>query len=421
MRVKAALLAVPLFGFLAPGISASDLTLRRGGQVTIELVEASTAALNTLLVSSPRAAAVATGCPADMVSVQGLRVVTATQSLSDARGGCRVTLDASPETPGVQPFPAGSVFRFRLCTQSAARPTCDRVWASNPAQNADGADHLRTTRLRHDRFPDAIFRLGWEDQERLGDQDFNDLVAILRVDGDRDGDGLWDDWETLGADVDGDGDVDVPLPGATPDRKDIFVEMDWLDCAVPGSTGCEGTDHHDAPHPAAIPLVQEAFARAPVDPDPVTGVPRGIRLHVEMSNAVAHRRLLDLGCFNNPASFRSLKANPANFGRRNPRRFTHHYAVAGHKQAEHDRASAGCGERPGNDFLVTIGEWAQKTQDPAGVFAGSFMHELGHNLNLQHGGGDDVSGKPNYLSVMNHFYELTGIPSVPSLDYSRRA
>jgi hypothetical protein len=421
MRMRAALTAALVCGLPAARASASDLTLRRGGQVTLELVQASTSALNTLVLSSPRAAAVATGCPAEGApGLQGLRLVTATQSQSDARGGCRITLDASPEAPGIQPFPAGSVFRFRLCVQSDPQRPCDRVWSSNPALNSDGADHLRTTRLRPDRFPDAIFRLRWEDQDRLGDQDFDDMVAILRVDGDRDQDGLWDDWETFGADVDGDGDVDVPLPGATPDRKDIFVEMDWLDCAVPGSD-CAGQDHHDAPHPAAIPLVQAAFARAPVDRDPVSGVPRGIRLHVELSNAVAHRRLLDLGCFGDGASFRRLKANPANFGSRNPRRFTHHYAVAGHKQADHDRASAGCSERPGNDILVTIQEWVQKTQDPGGLFAGSFMHELGHNLNLQHGGGDNVLGKPNYLSVMNHVYELNGLPSPPFLDYSRRA
>ena len=32
------------------------------------------------------------------------------------------------------------------------------------------------------------------------------------------------------------------------------------------------------------------------------------------------------------------------------------------------------------------------------------MHELGHNLGLQHGGGDGVNNKPNYLSVMNYSY-----------------
>ena len=30
------------------------------------------------------------------------------------------------------------------------------------------------------------------------------------------------------------------------------------------------------------------------------------------------------------------------------------------------------------------------------------MHELGHNLGLRHGGGDDTRCKPNYLSIMSY-------------------
>ena len=33
--------------------------------------------------------------------------------------------------------------------------------------------------------------------------------------------------------------------------------------------------------------------------------------------------------------------------------------------------------------------------------AGTLMHEVGHNFQLEHGGGDDIHYKPNYLSVMN--------------------
>ena len=40
---------------------------------------------------------------------------------------------------------------------------------------------------------------------------------------------------------------------------------------------------------------------------------------------------------------------------------------------------------------------------------GTFMHELGHNLGLRHGGGDSTKGKPNYLSVMNYFFQLDGL------------
>lgn len=33
-----------------------------------------------------------------------------------------------------------------------------------------------------------------------------------------------------------------------------------------------------------------------------------------------------------------------------------------------------------------------------------FIHEMGHNLGLGHGGGDPVNNKPNYPSLMNYAY-----------------
>lgn len=37
--------------------------------------------------------------------------------------------------------------------------------------------------------------------------------------------------------------------------------------------------------------------------------------------------------------------------------------------------------------------------------AATFIHELGHNLGLRHGGDEDVNLKPNYVSTMNYLYE----------------
>ena len=53
-------------------------------------------------------------------------------------------------------------------------------------------------------------------------------------------------------------------------------------------------------------------------------------------------------------------------------------------------------------------------------YGGTLMHELGHTLNLHHGGFEDANCKPNYVSIMN--YDLqSGIPRVRGgsiLDYS---
>ena len=70
--------------------------------------------------------------------------------------------------------------------------------------------------------------------------------------------------------------------------------------------------------------------------------------------------------------------------------------------------AGGQGEIGGNDFVSH------------NLDAGTLMHELGHTLNLQHGGTDSVNCKPNYYSVMN-YNQQSGIPRAGGglmLDYS---
>jgi len=196
--------------------------------------------------------------------------------------------------------------------------------------------------------------LAWEDLENGGDMDFNDLIVVVRVQADADGDGLWDDWEQSGVDTNGDGSADLNLPalGANPNRKDIFLEIDFMNCAVAGGDCPAGDTHSHQPKMAAVNAVIAAFANAPVtNPDGSTG----ISLHVEVDDAIAHQNFLALGC-GFGSSFDAVKADPANFGPTNPRRFTHHYAIFAHRQAA-GTSSSGCAENPGNDLLVTLGEW----------------------------------------------------------------
>ena len=69
---------------------------------------------------------------------------------------------------------------------------------------------------------------------------------------------------------------------------------------------------------------------------------------------------------------------------------------------------------PGDMFIVALGgPWLDPLNQPAPlpqIQTGTLMHELGHNLNLTHGGdGDAVTKhanyKPNYLSVMNYDFQ----------------
>lgn len=438
-----------------------DLTLPSDGRVVIELIGSQANYRNTLSVVSPAVAIAVRGCGLEGAGgLPGVHVLSERQS----QRGCRVELDADAATPGLQTFTAGTTLRFGFCAQTDSDAACEHVWSSDPSQNGDDEDHVRTTQVA----PGA-FRLNWEDLPDLGDEDFNDLIVVVRVVADTDGDGLWDDWETSGVDSDGDGTADHFLAGADPLRKDIYVEIDWMDCAVAGSDCAPGDVHSHQPRAAAIAAVVTAFDAANVQ-NP-GGRPDGIALHLELGNAVPHQNALIIpnACFAGAAGtgFDAVKADPANFGPDNPRRFTHRYMLWTHQQVAGETWS-GCAELPGNDSQVSLGGWNYRcvggttpgftcnvdadcagtgaTCTPAGDIdgdgladgdvgtvqqqAGTLMHELGHNLELQHGGGDWTNNKPNYISVMNYTFQLGGIspgdpdgggPLTARIDYSRQA
>jgi hypothetical protein len=75
---------------------------------------------------------------------------------------------------------------------------------------------------------------------------------------------------------------------------------------------------------------------------------------------------------------------------------------------------------PGREFLVSLGG-SDNRIGTADSQSGTFMHELGHDLGLHHGGADDILRKPNYLSVMNYLFQVTGImkdSTLGNFDYS---
>ena len=250
---------------------------------------------------------------------------------------------------------------------------------------------------------------------------------------DTDGDGIFDVWETVGIDIDDDGTPDLtPDQIGTdyagnpivldPNRKDILVEIDWFDCSVGGD--CEpGLTLNHEPRTAALNASVAAFDDAPVtNPN---GAADGIALWVMTDEALPHQMVCDFddGCFD------TIKAQ--NFGteaeRADPdlimaRRMIWHYNLWVHDK-EPGNSSSGEAERPGNDFIVSLGSWAGG-RGTVGDQTGTFMHELGHNLNLRHGGGDSENCKPNYLSIMNYTFQTAGLQrtapgSVPFYDFSR--
>jgi len=110
---------------------------------------------------------------------------------------------------------------------------------------------------------------------------------------------------------------------------------------------------------------------------------------------------------------------------------------------------SGIAEVSGNDFIVSLGNRVQDLAivDTTLATGGTFMHELGHNLGLHHGGGidepchddsdchvgsctqttvgryclasDDTTWKPNFLSVMNYRFQFAGIEEAVAVGSSQ--
>lgn len=241
-----------------------------------------------------------------------------------------------------------------------------------------------------------------------GDPDITyiDDISIQTLPIDTDGDGLLDDWEIRGYDHDGDGiiDVDLPAMGADPNHKDIFVEVDWMVAA----------DHNHKPKRKAIKKVVRAFERAKVsNPDGTTG----ITLHVDTGNlgggnALPHDNDL------NPVwtEFDALKS--ANFAPEREPIF--HYCIFAHNYSGGTSSGLSRGI-PASDFIVSLGSWTNQVGTMKQQ-AGTFMHELGHNLGLRHGGNDHEHYKPNFLSIMSYSFQMDWLRfkgEDRKLDYSK--
>lgn len=98
--------------------------------------------------------------------------------------------------------------------------------------------------------------------------------------------------------------------------------------------------------------------------------------------------------------------------------FIHQYALWNGSQWV-ATTSSGIAELPGNDFVVSLGAFTNHTGTREEQ-AATFMHELGHTLGLRHGGGDNINGKPNYLSIMSYTRQFNDLVPTRRLDYSRQ-
>ena len=175
--------------------------------------------------------------------------------------------------------------------------------------------------------------------------------AQVNPNGNDDGDGLLNSWETNGIPYTGaDGQQHFyTLPQANPNHKNLYVEVDYLQFHRPiGGNSVFGS---------AIEDVRSAFRRSPVsNPDNITG----ISLFVQLDEQIPHQNTTVLDdLINNikPMWFVMLqkRADPNSANLLAAKRMAFHYAVFAHDQPGDNSGSSGLAETPGMDFLVTLG------------------------------------------------------------------
>ncbi|MGH9868002.1 MAG: PQQ-binding-like beta-propeller repeat protein [Candidatus Polarisedimenticolia bacterium] len=261
---------------------------------------------------------------------------------------------------------------------------------------------------------------------------------------DADNDGLYQEWETSGTDpytglqrptgidlncdgeISGGGEIggndlvwhEPPSGEAT---KDLYVEFDYMGPAP-------GEPEGHAPSPEALAEVVSAFAA------------NGISLHIDPNHqALPHAAFVYLpvagaptdACASLPGAvslYDSVyKGSPGNFDQR--RKLGYHYMLFAHDSccaASPSEFASGMAELGGDDAIVSMGAFAYAgspevvERRKSREYAGTFMHELGHNLGLCHDGVCDFSAdpnapnnsvqmQPNLMSVMSYSHQLSGI------------
>jgi hypothetical protein len=217
---------------------------------------------------------------------------------------------------------------------------------------------------------------------------------------DSDGDGLLDSWETSGYDADGDGTVDVDLPGmgCDPFHQDLLVEVDIM-------TGLSYT-----PATTMWEMVEASFANAPIMN---SDGEQGIAIHIDRGQGgaflnggvtLAYYEDVDFSAATSATNLNFYDAKAADF---DPNRLNiFRYCVWGYSRY----ASSSSGKAESiwcNDFLVGFDNFGAAYNDDLDQ-AETFIHELGHTLNLGHGGQstDSKPYEPNHLSVMAYVWQF---------------
>jgi hypothetical protein len=308
---------------------------------------------------------------------------------------------------------AGQTVDFVRFGASMALPLTPTAWIGRNVDALPSGANERgksIVRLASRDMPDTDTASDWTLVNFATPAGMNDIGAGVV---DSDFDGIPDSAKVQGATYAG---LDLYAMGARRGRRDIFVEIDYM----------ESTDPGIKPRREALQKLVDAF------------VEKGIALHLDTgilySQAFDHDGF-NLGsgnavplapCIELVASTATAKPGCTSFYDYKSRHFDmrrtllFHYALFANSQnLDGSAGSSGVAEVAGNDLIVTMGSYGFSTASATGLNllinlqAGTLMHELGHNLGLRHGGNESTNYKPNHYSIMNYMYQFAGLSATP--------
>ncbi len=202
------------------------------------------------------------------------------------------------------------------------------------------------------------------------------------ADADSDHDGVPDGWEILGHES-----VDYAALGCDPRHRDLLVEMDVQEYTKAGVLSTA------RPSAGVLAKLTSFYTELSIaNPDGIDG----IALHIVEGEALPE----GFSC-NTPGGIGCWIADA-------PLRFEHRESF--HRASICLGVDSGCGEFGGQNMAVTYagmdGDASNDLDEEAAyTFYRLFIHEMGHDLGLRHGGEEDLNEKPNYPSVMNYAYQ----------------
>ena len=235
--------------------------------------------------------------------------------------------------------------------------------------------------------------------------------------GDIDNDGIPDEWEKNGLDIDKDGTIDVDLKamGAVVGQRDLFVEIDIMNELKISQQSLDIVAEQFKDHDIYLHI-----DAGPDSVDYITGKKWG---SLSKSDRIPYSKITTLyDTYINEKGKEEIENFNAwddltNKYFSNERRsvFRHCMFINSFDTKGTSGISRGI---PEQSFVITSHGFGNRDDDNTRAIAGTFMHELGHTLGLKHGGSDHSNFKPNDLSIMNYLYQFSGLYGTDEINYS---